>query len=344
MNRAWPAIFPIALLPLIFHWMPLWRRNGIWFGVTVAPGYTDGPEARSVLHRFRIAIWLLALAAVTVTALGAPADFPWAFPAAMTLELAGALTAFAHARRRTLPHAVSPSPVRSASLTVAPEGLPGGFAAVLVPFAILGATALYLSLNWSRIAERFPVHWGIDGSPDRWSGRTWQGVYTPLLLGAAHCGLMLLIGLGILRFSPRGRVAANAAASAQFRRAILQFLVAAVWGMALLLAAVSLAPVLGESPLGNWPPILIALGLLALAIPFVWRLIRIGRTTGGGGDGTPDQCWKLGIFYFNPADAAIFVEKRFGIGYTINFGNRTTWLFGGLTLLFSLVPVLLRYL
>jgi uncharacterized membrane protein len=76
----------------------------------------------------------------------------------------------------------------------------------------------------------------------------------------------------------------------------------------------------------------------------MWRLIRIGRTTGGGGDGTPDQCWKLGIFYFNPADAAIFVEKRFGIGYTINFANRVTWLFGGLILLFSLVPVLLRYL
>src|ERR1019366_4446389 len=117
MNRAWPAIFPIALLPLIFHWMPLWRRNGIWFGVTVAPGYTDGPEARSVLHRFRIAIWLLALAAVTVTALGAPADFPWAFPAAMTLELAGALPPLAHARRQTPPHAASPTPPPSPPLS-----------------------------------------------------------------------------------------------------------------------------------------------------------------------------------------------------------------------------------
>ena len=235
---------------------------------------------------------------------------------------------------------MSPSPVRSASLTVAPEGLPGGFAAVLVPFAILGAAALYLYLNWSRIPERFPVHWGIDGSPDRWSGRTWQGVYTPLLLGAVHCGLMLLIGLGILRFSPRGRVAANAAASAQFRRVILQFLVAAAWAMALLLAGVSLAPLLGERGLGSLP-LVIAIGFTALAIPFVWRLIRIGRTAGSGGDGTPDECWKLGMFYCNPADPAIFVEKRFGIGYTLNFGNSAMWLVGGLIVLFSLVPVIL---
>jgi uncharacterized membrane protein len=222
--------------------------------------------------------------------------------------------------------------------------LPGGIAAVVVPFAILGAAALYLYFDWSRIPARFPVHWGIDGSPDRWSARTWQGVYLPLLMGAAQSGVILLIGLGILRASPRGRVAANAAASAQFRRAMLQFLVAVVWMTALLVAAVSVARVLAESPFGNLPPLLISLALISLAIPFLWRIVRINRTIGSGGDGTPDECWKLGFFYCNPADPAIFVEKRLGIGYTCNFGNQTTWLVMGLMLLFSLIPVLLRYL
>jgi uncharacterized membrane protein len=262
----------------------------------------------------------------------------------MTLELGGALAAFAHARRQTLPHAVRPTPFRTASLASAPERLPGGIAAALVPFAVLTAAALYLYLNWNRIPERFPVHWGIDGSPDRWSARTWQGVYTPLLLGAVHCGVMLLIGLGILHASPRGRVPANAAATAQFRRAMLQFLVATVWGMAFLLAAVSLARLHADRPFGNLPPTLISFALIALAIPFLWRIIRINRTIGGGGDGTPDECWKLGFFYCNPADPTVFVEKRLGIGYTCNFGNPTTWLVLGLILLFSLVPVLLRYL
>jgi uncharacterized membrane protein len=188
------------------------------------------------------------------------------------------------------------------------------------------------------------VHWGVDGSPDRWSPRTWQGVYAPLLVGAIQSGLMLLIGLGILRASPRGRVPANAAASAQLRRAKLQLLVAIVWAMAFLAAAVSLARAGTGRPFGDLPPSMISLGLIALAMPFLWRIIRINRTLSSGGDGTPDECWKLGFFYFNPADPAIFVEKRLGIGYTCNFGNRTTWLFLGLFLLFSLVPLLLRYL
>ena len=344
MNRAWYVIFPIALLPLLFHWMPLWRPNGIWFGVTVAPGYSDGPEARGVLHRFRIAIWILALAAAGMAVLGAPAQVSWAFHAAMTLEVGGALAAFAHARHQTLPHAVRPSPVRSASLSDAPEGMPGGIFAVLLPFAILAAAAVYLYLNWNHIPERFPVHWDIDGSPDRWGARTWQDVYTPLLVGAIQSGLILLIGLGILRASPRGRVAANAAASAQLRRVILQFLVAGVWGMALSLAAVSVARVAGDRLFGTQLLVLIGVGLVALALVFVVRVIRINRTLMSGGDGTPDQCWKLGFLYFNPADPAIFVEKRLGIGYTCNFGNVTTWLLLGLIALLSLTPVFLRFL
>jgi uncharacterized membrane protein len=52
------------------------------------------------------------------------------------------------------------------------------------------------------------------------------------------------------------------------------------------------------------------------------------QPAGGGltvGDRTPDTCWKLGMLYVNRADPALFVEKRFGLGYTINFGNPRAW-------------------
>ena len=41
------------------------------------------------------------------------------------------------------------------------------------------------------------------------------------------------------------------------------------------------------------------------------------------GDRTPDRYWKLGVFYFNRDDAAILVEKRFGLGYSLNL--RDLW-------------------
>lgn len=56
-----------------------------------------------------------------------------------------------------------------------------------------------------------------------------------------------------------------------------------------------------------------------------------------------DEHYRLGgRIYINPQDPALWVDKRFGIGWTLNFGNRWSWLVLGLLLAPAvLVPVLL---
>lgn len=34
-----------------------------------------------------------------------------------------------------------------------------------------------------------------------------------------------------------------------------------------------------------------------------------------------DRYWSAGFFYNNPDDLALFVPKRFGLGWTVNFGH-----------------------
>ena len=34
-----------------------------------------------------------------------------------------------------------------------------------------------------------------------------------------------------------------------------------------------------------------------------------------------DRHWKLGMIYYNPDDPSFFIEKRYGVGWTINFGH-----------------------
>ena len=54
---------------------------------------------------------------------------------------------------------------------------------------------------------------------------------------------------------------------------------------------------------------------------------------GGSRDATPDHAWKIGgLFYFNPRDPAIWVEKRVGLGYTLNVGTSRAWLLIGMML------------
>lgn len=40
-----------------------------------------------------------------------------------------------------------------------------------------------------------------------------------------------------------------------------------------------------------------------------------------------DVHWKLGQFYFNKNDPSIFVEKRFGVGWTNNWAHPLSWIF-----------------
>jgi uncharacterized membrane protein len=52
------------------------------------------------------------------------------------------------------------------------------------------------------------------------------------------------------------------------------------------------------------------------------------------GQKPPDDGWN-GIFYSNPDDPALFVPKRYGVGYTLNFGNRWSWVV--LVLIFAML-------
>ncbi len=57
-----------------------------------------------------------------------------------------------------------------------------------------------------------------------------------------------------------------------------------------------------------------------------------------------DRYWYAGFFYNNPDDPAVFIPKRFGIGWTMNFGNPRGKLVLIGTLLLPLVVALLGVL
>lgn len=51
-----------------------------------------------------------------------------------------------------------------------------------------------------------------------------------------------------------------------------------------------------------------------------------------------DKYWKLGQFYVNKNDPAIFVEKRFGIGWTNNWAHPVSWIIIIVILAVAIVP------
>src|SRR6516164_1117892 len=87
------------------------------------------------------------------------------------------------------------------------------------------------------------------------------------------------------------------------------------------------------------PSIWIILGPVLLIAGLSLLLPLLGRT----GSRPPDDHWS-GFFYSNPEDPALFVPKRYGVGYTLNFGNPWSWVVLALLVVMVALPIVLTVL
>lgn len=227
------------------------------------------------------------------------------------------------------------------------------------PFAVLGIAALYLQTHWDSIPERFPVHWGMNGRPNGWSARSVGGVYGPLLIGFAACVFLEIISYLEAHWKHQVNVSRMAANSeSRFRNTQIAVATAVQYLIAFSFASVPFLALRANPdaspPIGTF--LLFVLGLAAILFVI---LIRTGRTgayparlatepnilaeTQTAGDRTPDECWRAGMFYVNPDDPAVLVEKRFGIGYTLNFGRPVAWILMAFILALVTVPLVIAF-
>jgi uncharacterized membrane protein len=327
----------VAMSGWIFWALPLWSRPGTFFSVTVVPDFRNSPEAARVLRGYRteiLAHMAIAFALVMTGALRREAVF---LVFSVFWLVVGPLIAISRGHAKAMPHAVAHSTIREASLAPRHTHLPGGWLLQLTPFAILLLSAAYVSAHWEQIPDRFPVHWGVDGRPNGWSVRTAMGVYGPLCFGAGLVALISLLGYAISHAARRTPGALGEEGTIGPGHRIALVLIGVEFFVAAMFSLVGLLPLTGSPGLG--PMLIMAGGVIACVVLLIrWqsRGLAAQAAMAHPGDGTPDACWKLGLFYFNPDDAALFVEKRIGIGYTINFARGTAWV---ILLLLLLLPL-----
>ncbi|MGH7993843.1 MAG: DUF5808 domain-containing protein [Limisphaerales bacterium] len=347
---SWGSIAAFALMT------PRVSRPDLFFAVTVNPSFRQSSAGRGILRRYDGSIIVVALLALLLVGLVNSHFLPLKIAGLLgpiLVGLTGCFGAFLVARHQTLPHHVEPSAEREAELQPRQVSLPGGWLAQAGPFVILGVIGLGLWLQWDNIPARIPIHWGGGGRPDGWAAKSPASVFGSTAIGALAC--LLLAGLwsamvrGVRRIHSSGQ---RAIREARFLRAISLFVLGTEYWMASLMGLLSLAALRAnlEAPLTGFWFIFLGQTLLIAAVFLIayragqggwrWGLAGQGGTLKADdppvGDRTPDACWKLGLFYFNQEDPALFVEKRFGVGWTLNFANPRSWLVIGAVLFFIL--------
>jgi len=302
------SLMLVALEGAAMLLLPDYSPGRFLFAVTVDPGFRASSPARDALRRYhRVVACVILITALVVILLGSRPE--WAVPLAGFIPILAGMAAFLRERNAVRRLAPAAPDVREADLSAEDERLPWWISLAVPPFAVLLAAGVYLRAHWADIPERFPVHYGVDG-PDRWAGKTPFHVYGPLLHGAAIVLLMLLLTVGTFYGSRR----------TSQRRVILKVMVLASYLLAYIFLRVALEPLLEFS---IWS---IVVPLVLYTIVVVFWLYRAFHDPAHPAEPTPDDRWYLGQLYYNPDDPAVFVQRRMGLGYTLNFGNRWTWI------------------
>ena len=206
----------------------------------------------------------------------------------------------------------------------------------LVPILITVGLIAYTGTQYANIPDLIPTHWGIDGEPDAFSQKTPFSVIALPLIILILQGMML----GINELTKKSGIRINAtnkrksrAQQLSFRKYTSWFLFATVLLVTILFSFLQLTTI--HHDIGS-PIFLLSMPLGFLVIIFILTAIyafKVGQSGSrldldivdeevvGITNFDDDQYWKAGIFYINKNDPSILVEKRFGVGWTLNFGN-----------------------
>lgn len=296
-------ILTMLAATVLLHFLPSLVRPDIFFGVTVQGGFRRTGTAAVIVRAYRVILWGVTAVAV-IAALVLPHKFAPLVPQVYGLCV---LADLALMHRRARPHAVKPATVVEVDLTAPAERLPGGPLVAVVPLLWLTGLAV-----WSALEEAAPAPLLY-----RFAAAAWM------------CLMLAVMAWGVLHWSRRVSTSGAAAAKERrFRRHVVMLVLACEYFLAL-------PPTFDAFNVPRFAKLGWRAALLLIIVVFVLSLMSAGQ---GGtrksegpegapvGDRTADEHWHWGLFYFNPADPALMVEKRMGIGYTLNFGNPWAWL------------------
>jgi uncharacterized membrane protein len=306
----------MAFLILSEHALPYLHGKRL-FGVLVPGPIRYGDEGAAVIRRYELQLLPWSIACLLAMIL---VPISWIYlgaGAAMAVYLIATLRGFAVANASARKFAVAGGSIRTASLTDTDDHSPRIARRFLPPLAIPCAASLDVYIHWRQIPERYAIHWAHDGTANGWAIKTFNGLYGPPLFGALIVVFLAGISLSILHGSRR-----NSPTSLAISLCTLFAYTAALCS--------SLAPFISLHP-----PLPVAVFSPLFASLIVMFLLMLGRVLyrmfktpnePGDGDYTPPEYWRGGMVYYNPDDPAIYVQTPVGGSYSLNFGNRASWL------------------
>ncbi|UOQ88529.1 DUF5808 domain-containing protein [Agromyces endophyticus] len=333
----------VSLIAVSMLVMPALVRPTLPLGVSVPRSRVDEPVVRAAVRRYRVIVVVGWVAAIVVLVAVAPVEPSIALLASVLLFLVVSVVAYL-VPRTAIQRAkrdqgwyddVAVRIVADSAPAEVPRPPTGWFA---VSLALLGVVSAIGIAGYDRVPDPLPVHWNAAGVADAYAEKSIWSVFGPLLIGGATVvGLYALSFL--VRISPVRGLAADDRATNAARAFAVRSLTCSMLGRLML----GITAIFAWTSLLSWSddvsPAVAAGGTIALVVVlllviviFLWRYARAVRGAGAGGSTgdanaaaadapDDDRHWKAGMVYVNADDPSFMVQKRFGVGWTVNLGH-----------------------
>ena len=214
------------------------------------------------------------------------------------------------------------------------------FLLLLLPIA----AAVVLAVKYyPELPEKLAIHFNQSGIADVWETKSINIIMKPIFNQILVAVILFIVGF-FSRLAPAS-VKGNPEAApgyAAFRRILSLFLIAiaVVIETEFLMTELTYLGLISDTH--TTAVVIKLLIILFIIILFTVFFLSTRKMKSSGTILDDDKKWVLGMFYFNPSDSSLFVEKRNGIGRTINFGRPAAWIFIVALILFVVVRSYLR--
>lgn len=354
-------VFDILMFGLMLY-MPIMRKEEAFFGTRVSLETYQG-IGQKILNRYRL--WLI-LTFVQIEALGLILSLyrntmPYARLISLPLIITAAMIFYVVFARQVKSFQVIDENQRFAtSLKVrhlsdyTHIGLE-----IAIGLTIIVPT-LVLIYYYPLLPDKIPVHWNWAGQPDRWADKNIFSVFFLPVMMVYLQGLFWLIKYGMLQAKmtlPTEHTAEYFATKEESLTIGINLLDQIRLLQSVLMGAISLnilSASLGNPGVTKWIILMAIVAdvvILVLCAYNISKMMKIEdklKTISGQTyvESAKDaECWYGGgMFYYNPDDPSLFVEKKVGYGYTMNFANKQIFLYIGYIALLPISVLVLTML
>ncbi|MEN8698312.1 DUF1648 domain-containing protein [Bacillus infantis] len=342
----------VIMVPVYLSMMfiPYWTRRTESFGISIPEDVYKTGELRGMRKQYVLFTALLSIAATIIFLLSGTAfsadeqkvSILFSGTALGYIVLSFLIYLVFHRRMKTLKQNNQWSADKSQLVVVdtafRKQKLTYSNLWFILSFVIVLATVFLTFQNYQSMPEQIPTQYNFDGEAANWIEKSYRSVLIMPIMQIYLTLLFMFINTIIAK--AKQQVSAKNPEESMYRNVIFRrrwsaYIIIIGTAVVLLLAFIQVSAIYPiDTQLLTIIPLLFTIGA-------VTGSIFLSITTGQGGsrvktaasgkngdviDRDDDRYWKLGMFYFNSNDPSLFLEKRFGVGWTINLARPSAWI------------------